>query len=113
MNLIGIGIDIEEVGRFRKLPFKKNREFYKKIFTDPEIEYCLSKSDPAQHFTARFCTKEAMSKALGREFAKVKEIEILNDKNGAPQATINGKKSRLKISLSHTKSYATAVAIAY
>ena len=113
MNITGIGIDIEEISRFRKLPFKKNSEFYKKIFTDREIKYCNSKSDPAQHFAARFCAKEAISKSLNRPFATAKEIEILNDTDGAPQAKISGKKTRLKISLSHTNSHATAVAIAY
>lgn len=112
MNLIGVGIDIEEVGRFRKLPFKKNSEFYQKIFTDREIEYCLSKSDPAQSFAVRFCAKEAISKALSREFARAKEIEILTDKKGAPWVKINGKKVTVKISLSHTTAYAAAIAIA-
>ena len=37
----GIGIDITDVNRFEEKEYKTNTEFYKKIFTESEIDYCL------------------------------------------------------------------------
>lgn len=115
MNITGIGIDIVEVKRFRKIPYKKDPGFYKKIFTDKEIKYCLSKSDPAQHFAARFAAKEAVLKCLKSTIYKIKEIEILNDKKGVPFVGLHNRKSlivsRFLISLSHTKDQAAAIAL--
>ena len=46
MTFQSIGTDIEEVSRFRNKKFYENKSFYKKIFTDDEIDYCLGKIDP-------------------------------------------------------------------
>ena len=112
--MTGIGVDIEEVGRFRKLPYKDNQSFYKQIFTPNEIRYCLSKADFYQHVAARFAAKEAVIKALGDSSVyRAKGIEIINDKKGKPlvnRQTSNVKRQFL-ISLSHTKEYAIAVAL--
>ena len=40
---IGIGVDIVEINRFQEKPFEKNENFYKKIFSESEIKYCLQK----------------------------------------------------------------------
>lgn len=112
MNIKGIGVDIEEIKRFKSLPYKSNRDFYNKIFTDKEIRYCLSKSDPYPHFTARFAAKEAVSKALNQSVYRAKSIEISNDKTGKPLLKLHkDPKSKILISLSHTKDYAIAFAI--
>ncbi len=110
----GIGVDIEEVSRFRKLPYKSNQFFYKKIFTPVEIKYCLSKADPYQHFAARFAAKEAVLKAFG-DNAHIgwKDIKIINDKNGKPLCIYKDRnfKKQILISISHTKNYAVASAL--
>src|SRR3989344_285580 len=115
MDLKSIGIDIEEAGRFRQLLYATNKNFYKKIFTEKEIKYCLSKSDPYQHFAGKFAAKEAVIKALGSTIYKAKNIEILNDKKGAPVAKfkIQGLKFRVLTSISHTKDHAIAIAMAF
>tara|TARA_B110000495_G_scaffold147025_1_gene129928 strand:+ start:297 stop:479 length:183 start_codon:yes stop_codon:yes gene_type:complete len=41
----GIDIDIIEIKRFQEKPFEKNMYFYKKIFTEFEIKYCLNKKN--------------------------------------------------------------------
>lgn len=106
-----IGIDIEEVGRFRKLPYKGNQSFYKNIFTPLEIKYCLSKAKPSQHFAARFAAKEAVLKCLQSTIYKVLDVEICNNKNGIPNVKAKDQKGKFLISLSHTKDQAAAVAI--
>ena len=115
---IGIGTDIEEVDRFRKLDKKKDKIFLDRIFTENERKYCFSKKDPAHHLAVRFAGKEAVIKALSN-FKKTdisyNEIEILNNNLGVPTATINHKVFELTdihISLSHCKTVVVAFAVA-
>ena len=106
-----VGIDVEEVGRFRELDFLHDG-LYQKIFTDKEKAYCMSKRDPYPHFAARFAAKEAVAKAIGVSVFKLKDIEIMNESTGRPKAVIHSQpKINVEISLSHTKDRAAAIAI--
>ncbi len=106
-----IGIDIEEIARF-KLP--KKSPFIKKTFFDSEISYCYNKSSPETHLCGIFCAKEAVRKSLGGKKIPFLKIEIKHEKN-APYVRIKGRKTKIegefKISISHSKEYAVAVAI--
>ncbi len=104
-----IGIDIEEISRFSLKKIEQNRSFYKKIFTEKEIEYCIKKKNPYQHFTVRFCAKEAAIKALHNKKIDFKEIEVIMNGNIPSLKLPNKIKSTL--SLSHTKKYATAIVL--
>ena len=42
MEISNVGIDIVNIQRFRKKEYIKNKKFYEKIFSDSEINYCLS-----------------------------------------------------------------------
>ena len=110
-DIIGIGIDIEEISRFQdKL---KDSKFLKKIFTKNELEYCFKKKDPAQSLATRFCAKEAAIKAsLVKLFYN--EIEVIM-KNGKPSIVINKPdiKYKVLVSLSHHKNSAIATVIIY
>lgn len=110
----GIGCDIEKISRFEnKIDHKR---FLEKIYTLQEIEYCLKKPYAAQHLAVRYCAKEAVVKAfysLGISDVYYREIEIVNDKFGAPQVKILKDKHKnltIKVSLSHTNDYAVASA---
>lgn len=116
MSDLQIGIDLEEISRFQKIPYAKNKEFYGKLFTLKEIQYCLSKKNPYPHFAARFCAKEALIKALGKQI-DLKHVEVVRAKN-RPSIRIIGssskrflKGSQFQVSLSHTKNYAVAVVV--
>lgn len=111
VNFIGIGIDIEEIKRFTKLPFDENEDFYKKIFTFGEIKYCLKKKNPYLHFAVRFCAKEATVKALNREVKNLLDIEIIsgNEKPIIKSQYFKNKKAHL--SMAHTKKIAIATVI--
>jgi phosphopantetheine--protein transferase-like protein len=112
----GIGTDIENISRFNKL--KEDENFLKKIFTDKEIKYCLSKSNPESHFAARYCGKEAVIKALNninQITYDYKKIEILNNEKEVPFVNILDKKLEnisIKISLSHNADKAIAFVFA-
>jgi len=109
---MNIGIDIEEVKRFEK--YVKDKERLERLFSKDEIVYCLSKKNPAQNLAGRFCAKEAVWKALGKENKKilVTDISVKNNAGGVPEVYIqNKKRGDIKVSLSHTKKYAAAAAI--
>lgn len=111
-----IGVDIEEVARFRKIDRARDRQFLEKIFTARELDYCFSKKDPAPHLAARFCAKEAVIKALASVKIKTvlyRNIEIVNETDGAPKARLLTKDQiyKINVSISHTTDYAIAFVI--
>ncbi len=113
-----VGADIENIKRFRRLNKKTDKIFFKKILTDKELAYCFISHDPAPHLAGRFSAKEAIIKALGglgENGLAFNKMEILNNKIGAPEVFFKEKKFkkyRIKITISHTKDLALAMAIA-
>jgi len=76
---IGVGVDIINVSRFRNMPFEKKSSFYKKIFHDNEINYCLKFKDPYTHFAGKFALKEALIKSIDKKiFPSEIETSYLN-----------------------------------
>lgn len=112
-----VGVDCQEVGVFAERDIKTNREFYSRLFTEKEIDYCVSKALPPQHFAVRFAAKEAVIKALVSEHIQHKSVEILNYKSGEPYIKLMDselrKKFSLKVSLSHSKSIAIAFVVGH
>lgn len=105
-----IGVDVEDISRFSKLKFEKNKNFYKKIFTKNEIKYCIKYKDPYPHFAVRFCAKEAAIKALNK---KIKLIDIeIKTVNKKPIMKIPIHKY-CQVSLSHTSKLAIAFVLIY
>ncbi|GEM_PF-137435 len=105
----GLGIDIEEVSRFRD---KLNDDhFLQLLFTEREIQYCRQKQDPAASFAGKFCAKEAMIKASAIALG-MKEIEIIQEESGKLSVYIKGQKQDLiSCSITHTGNYAAAVVL--
>jgi holo-[acyl-carrier protein] synthase len=113
-----IGVDVVEIARFERLDYLSNKQFYLRVFTSNEINYCLSFNSPAPHFAANFAGKEAVYKAVNR-FCNVKlhKIEIHRDRNGIPFVNLHlggNTVSALdvRVSLSHSFSHAVAFAVA-
>jgi len=105
---IGIGIDVIEVNRFSSKKFSENEEFYKKIFTDSEIDYCTKFKEPYTHFAGKFALKEAVIKAIKKKIDFL-DIEIFH-KNNVPQVKLKDQPNHFSISsISHEKSVAIAV----
>jgi holo-[acyl-carrier protein] synthase len=111
--IAGIGIDLIEVLRIRKL-IEKNPRFIQRIFTPSEIRYCQQKVNKYQHFAARFAAKEAFFKALGRRI-KWKDVGLINLPSGKPELEINTKEefpfNRAHVSIAHLSQYAIAMII--
>lgn len=117
-DMLEIGVDCEEISRFRKVPFDGSPNFYRRIFTSGEIEYCLKFRDPYPHFTARFAAKEAAIKALGGCLSlALTDIEISNSEAGKPSLALSssktaGRRLYLKLSMTHSRHHAVAFVVA-
>lgn len=121
-SILGIGVDLVELQRFDKILQKHDSTFIKRIFTTNEITYCEKHASPLKHYAARFCAKEAVSKALGTGIGKnlgFLDIQITSQENKKPSIILLGKAKKhfsnpvFDVSLSHTDTLATAFVIAY
>ncbi|WP_348664015.1 holo-ACP synthase [Chlamydia vaughanii] len=119
MQIAHIGTDIIEISRIRKAIETYGQRVLNRIFTRQEQEYCLKQTNPYPSFAARFAGKEAVAKALGTGIGKVvgwKDIEILKSSKQPEVLLPSGMYkelgiSKVLLSISHSREYATAVAI--
>jgi holo-[acyl-carrier protein] synthase len=89
-----------------------------RLFTPAEREYADSHARPAIHLAARFCAKEAVAKALALDAWAFQDVEVVAT-DTAPEVRLSGaaaaKAQELgvqpRISLTHTRQTAAAVAI--
>lgn len=122
--VLGIGIDGVNISRFEKAAVEHGARFLNKIFTDKELDYAKSKKAYYIHIAGKFAAKEAVKKALP-DGAKIgltwTDIEILNDSDGKPYASLHGAAKEIGescgigkvfVSISHTEDMAVANAMA-
>lgn len=122
--IVGIGVDIADIERFRRITFERGDRFIHRVFTPREIDYCWRCAHPEERFAARFAAKEAMFKALRIGWQKgltFQDVEVVNDPLGAPAVVLHGRAALLAreqgvthvhLSLSHTSAYAVAQVVA-
>jgi len=123
MAILGIGIDIADVSRIRRMAEEYGERFLRRVFSDEELAYCMRFSDPFPHLAARWAAKEAVAKALGTGFSRGvtwKSIYIVHTINGEPMVVLTGSArkfaaslglKKIWVSLSHTRDYAASVAV--
>ena len=121
--IVGIGNDIIEIERIEKAISKES--FKNKVYTQRELENIEKRGDRVETYAGIFSAKEAISKAIGtgvREFS-LTDLEILNDDLGKPYVVVSERLDKIikskkenyqiEISISHSKKYATAMAIIF
>ena len=114
------GIDLLKVKRVEKIYLNYEDKFLKKIFTDLEIKQIKKKQNIHYKIAGKFSAKEAVVKAMGTGFSdgiRIKDIEIINLKNGKPIVNLHGKaKKRLgnvessSISISNDGGFVVSIA---
>jgi holo-[acyl-carrier protein] synthase len=67
--ILGVGVDLIEIARVRRLIERHGEHALRRLFTDGERAYSESHTDPARHFAARVAAKEAAFKALATHAA--------------------------------------------
>ncbi|MBS4041624.1 MAG: holo-ACP synthase [Flavobacteriales bacterium] len=118
----GTGIDIIEIKRI-EAAISKGNGFIERIFNESEINSLKEKGFKASSIAGFFAAKEACLKALGTGLRsmKWKDIEICNDGLGKPYIILHNSAreiaysqniSEILLSISHSREYAVAQAIA-
>ena len=122
-HVLGIGVDLTEMPRLRRIVARWDERFLQRVFTEQEISYCRRRRDPIPHFAARFAAKEATLKALGtglRMGVNWRELEVRRERGQAPTMVLSGRCQaiaeskggrRVLLSLSHDGDYAMAQAM--
>jgi holo-[acyl-carrier protein] synthase len=114
-----IGTDIIEISRVREAIARYGERFLNRVYTKDELHIY---GHHAHSLAASFASKEAVMKVLGTGNRGVawREIETLYHPTGKPYIRLNGRAKKvaekmglkeIDVSLSHSKEYATAVAI--
>ena len=123
MPIIGLGTDIVECERIKRMQERHAEHFTQRVFTSDEIRYCSEHKTAEQHFAGRWAAKEAVLKVLGTGWIsgiRWTDIEIVRDTGGKPSIRLSGGAAEvaekkgirsIQISISHCKLYAVAVAV--
>lgn len=121
MVIYGVGTDIVEMYRIKEI-MDKCPSFAEKIFSEEELDIFRCKKQKLEFACGRFAAKEAVSKSMGTGFSgfDIKDICVLNDKNGKPYVKLKNKADdiakelgsyKIHISISHGRDNAVAYAI--
>ena len=112
---LGIGVDIENVERFKNINKIKNRNFLHKVYTPNELEYCFSRNNFAEKLAIYFCGKEALIKALssiGYNDIYRNNIEISEKIFNVLEVKLLQKPINIKLSISFSINESNAIAYA-
>ena len=121
---IGLGVDVVDISRARKLLSAYGDRILARVCTPAEAEYVRSHIDGSQHLAVRLAAKEATYKALaGSMDARSigwREIEVVAADGGPPGLALHGRaRERMAalnaasalLSLSHSDLSAVAVVL--
>jgi holo-[acyl-carrier protein] synthase len=119
----GVGVDTEQVARWRQLLPSLRAPSYRRLFSEHEHRYCESFADPAPVYAGHWCAKEAVFKAVSSvrqeagagDALTIDQIEIDHVATGCPVARLPrdwAKMLRVKVSISHDTQRALAFAVA-
>ncbi len=112
--VLGVGIDIVKVDKIKVSLDKWKDSFLERVFNPEELENISKNKLYYQRIAARFAAKEAVIKALSKNKPlALKDIVILNKKNGAPFCKFKNKIDvDIFLSITHIEDYAVACAVA-
>jgi len=123
VRIRGIGIDLVQIPRLRRVVERWQDRFLERVFTEEELAYCRARRDPVPHLAARFAAKEAGLKALGtglRLGVRWHELEVRRERGQPPVLVLSGRSRaigearggrRMLLTLTHEGEYACAQAM--
>jgi len=116
--IIGIGLDLAPVERFR-FDAPRLDWFQRRIFTADEVAYAQRRRHWPEHLAGCFAAKEALRKAYGGSLPWL-EIEVTHHVNGAPRLLLGPRVQQrlaeqgahhIHLSITHTATHAAATVI--
>ena len=124
MAILGIGTDIVECLRIAQMIERHGELFITRVYTAAEIEYCSARKAATQHYAGRWAAKEAVLKALGTGWRRGISLARHRDREQPPGCAARHPSRRrprsartrwhprMHVSISHSRCYAVAYAIA-
>ena len=121
--IVGMGTDLIEVERIRQTVDRYGDKFLRRVYTERESAYAMSKRNFAERLAGRFAVKEAGMKAIGtgwRRGVTWRDFEVINEPGGRPTLRLMGAAGRIaqefgvrriSVSITHTAAMAMAVVI--
>ena len=125
MDVIGIGTQVMECARVRKLIDQHADAVLRQVYTERETQYCNGKKHSTEQFTAIWAAKEAVFRCLGTTWKKGTnwtDVEVVcENAEFPPRVHLSGPTRELMaargatlimLTMAHTREYATATALA-
>jgi holo-[acyl-carrier protein] synthase len=120
--MIGIGVDVVEIDRFRR-SLQRTPTMDQRLFTAAEREDVAARADPVPSLAARFAAREAVMKAMGLGLGSFgfHDVWVERAASGAPSLVVTGRAAELAaergiarwhLSISHHGPVAVAVVVA-
>lgn len=120
--IIGIGIDLVDIDRFRR-SLERTPTMRTRLFTPAELDYVAPQNDQAPSLAARFAAREAVMKSLGLGLGAFgfHEVWVERADSGAPSLGLSGRAlelahtagvGRWHLSLTHSETTAGAYVVA-
>lgn len=114
--VIGIGVDIVNISRFKRVLGQWDKRFTQKVFTSFEVSCSMDKGRREEFLAGRFAAKEAFIKALGGRCGLLwKDIEVYSHRSGRPLLRFDSSKLtprfdvlKTHLSIAHDGNYAVA-----
>ncbi len=121
--IVGMGIDVAEVGRIKAVIEAQTERFLRRVFTLDEVAYCEQFKNKYERYAGRFAAKEAAMKALGTGWSRgVRwvDVEIVRKRGERPVLALKGEAKNIAeklgvkniaVSITHTAEQAFAQVI--
>jgi holo-[acyl-carrier protein] synthase len=124
MPLIGLGTQIHDCARVKKLIDKHGEKFLYEVFSEAEIAYCSKRTHSTEYYAAFWASKEAVFRSLGKKWRRGMswhDVQVVCVKAAAPRVTLAGRTREkasaagvkdIRLSFAYSRLFATATAIA-
>lgn len=124
MEIAGIGTQVVECVRVRRLIDRHEEAFLVRVYTPAELAFCRDRAKSTEHYAAVWAAKEAVFRSLGttwRPGTAWTEIEVAGLGTGEMTANVNGptqafltarRATSVLVTTAHCRTFATATAIA-
>jgi len=121
--IVGIGVDIVDVGRVHAMLERYRDRFARRVFTDAENRYAGKSVKSAERLAGRFAVKEAVLKAFGTGKSQGilwRDVETIPGPKGRPKVNLYGNAdkymkslnaNRVHVSISHDGGKAVAFVV--
>lgn len=124
MEIAGIGTQVADCLRVRKLIERHAETFLAQVYTVREQVFCRDRAHATEHYAAVWAAKEAVFRSLGTTWRKGMawtDVEIVCENPVEPLVVVSGPTKDLLegrgvrtilVTMAHTRAFATATAIA-